>query len=316
MSEKQIMISAHNPVTGPRHLGHYFGAMKSLIECQYDYDTVVVLDDLLAYFMYPKEREFIQNRTFYVVQDFINSGFDTAKNTIVLTSQMHTHFLEHLLYYGSVMDTAYCNHLYENSFLGSLKSYQRKELGLSNYPSVTEWLYPQIGISAMTLGLDARYFQGGEEIIGYIYIMEEIVEKLNRKTGLNISVPEYLSSKVGYINGVDGKYMIQKNCLFLSDDEKTVYDKVHKIQDKHVFIEWYNSMHMEDKGIALAGKSLDVDDKIDMAETLLDELKPFRENKLTNRDIIEVLKKGNLKAIELFSKTIQPLRESFWINKF
>lgn len=312
MSNK-ILVSAHNPVTGPRHLGHYFGAMKSLVECQHDYDTIVVLDDLLAHFMYPKERQYVQNRTFYVVQDFINSGFDAERHAIVLTSQIVPHFIEHLLYYSSAVDVSYCDHLYENSFLGSLKSYQRKDLGLGNYPSVVEWLYPQIGIAALTLGLDAKYFQGGEEIIGYIYIMDEIVENLNRKYALDIKTPEYVPSKKGYINGIDGKYMIQANCLFLSEDEKSIHKKVHQIEDKKVFMEWYNSMHLEDKAEELAHKSLDVDDKLDMAETLIEELRPFRERKMTNKEIIAVLKKGNQKAVELYSQTLKPLREALWI---
>lgn len=316
MEENRILISAHNPVTGPRHLGHYFGAMKSLVECQHDYESIVVLDDLLAHFMYPKERPYIQNRTFYVVQDFINSGFDVEKHHIALTSQIHSHFMEHLLYYSSVVDVAYCNHLYENSFLGSLKSYQRKELGIGNYPSVVEWLYPQVGISAMTLGLNAAYFQGGEEIIGYIYIMEEIVDNLNRKYGLDVKVPGYVPSKKGYVNGIDGKYMIQKNCLFLSEDESSLHNKVHQIEDKHVFMEWYESMHMEDKAAELAGRSLQVNDKIDMANALLEELRPHRENKMTNGQIIEVLKRGNERAKELFTQTATELREVFHLPKF
>ncbi len=315
MAENNILISTHNPVTGPRHLGHYFGAMKSLVECQHDYETIVVLDDLLAHFMYPKERPYIQNRTFYVVQDFINSGFDAEKHTICLTSQLHRYFMEHLLYYSSVVDVAYCNHLYENSFLGSLKSYQRKELGIGNYPSVVEWLYPQIGISSITLGLKADYFQGGEEIIGYIYIMDEIVEKLNQKYGLQVAVPGYVPSKKGYVNGIDGKYMIQANCLFLSEAEPDLHQKVHQIQDKKVFIEWYESMHMEDKAADLSARPLQVNDKIDMANALLEELRPHRENKMTNGQIIEVLKKGNERAKELFSETAEELREVFYLPK-
>ena len=54
MAENNILISTHNPVTGPRHLGHYFGAMKSLVECQHDYETIVVLDDLPSIIKYAK----------------------------------------------------------------------------------------------------------------------------------------------------------------------------------------------------------------------------------------------------------------------
>lgn len=313
METKGIMISAHNPVTGPRHLGHYFGAMKSLAECQYEYDTIVVLDDLMARIMYPKDREHIQNRAFYVVQDFINSGLDVKKNSIVLTSQIHALYLEHLLYYSTVIDFNYCNRLYENSFLGSLKLYQRKELGVGNYASVAEWIYPQIGLAALTLGLGAKYFQGGEEIIGFTYIMEEISENLYKKHHLQIPVPVYVPSKQGYINGTDGTYMIQRNCLFLSEEKKNIYKKVHEMDDKQVFIEWYTSMHLEQKAAALSDKALDVDDKIEMAETLVEELKPFRENKLTNRQIIRILNSGKEKVSRIFAKTAQPLRDALCI---
>lgn len=313
--EKKILISAHNPVTGPRHLGHYFGAMKSLVESQHDYNTFVVLDDLLAYFMYPKEREYIQNRTLFVVQDFINSGFDIENNNIVLTSDIAHLFLEHMLYYSTVVDVEYCNHLYENSFLGSLKSYQRKELGLKNYPSVTEWLYPQLGIAAMALSLKADYFQGGEEIIGYIYIMEEIVENLKKRNGISVNVPEYLPSKVGYINGVDGKYMIQKNCVFLSENIEDLKSKIMSINDKKVIQEWYHSLHHEDLSKGLENIDLTSEEKLNFFNILSEELRPFRENKLTNEYLFTVLNKGKESVQEVLKSSLEPLKNSLNIYK-
>lgn len=308
--EKKILISAHNPVTGPRHLGHYFGAMKSLVESQHDYNTFVVLDDLLAYFMYPKEREYIQNRTLFVAQDFINSGFDVEHNNIVLTSDIAHLFLEHMLYYSTVVDVEYCNHLYENSFLGSLKSYQRKELGLRNYPSVTEWLYPQLGIAAMALSLKADYFQGGEEIIGYIYIMEEIVENLKKRNGISVNVPEYLPSKIGYINGVDGKYMIQKNCVFLSENIEDLKSKIMSITDKKVIQEWYNSLHQEDLSEGLDNIDLTIEEKMKFFNILSEELLPFRENRITNEHLFKVLNKGKESVQEALKSSLEPLKNS------
>ncbi len=308
--ERKNLISAHNPVTGPRHLGHYFGAMKSLAESQYEYNTFVVLDDLLAYFMYPKEREYIQNRTLFVVQDFINSGFDVENNNILLTSDIAHLFLEHMLYYSTVIDVEYCNHLYQNSFLGSLKSYQRKELGLSNYPSVTEWLYPQIGIAAMALSLNADYFQGGEEIIGYIYIMEEIAENLKRRNNISISVPRYLPSKIGYINGTDGKYMIQKNCVFLSEDIDDLEAKIMSVQDKKVLQEWYNSLHREDLSQALEHSAFSLEEKMKFFGILAEELRPFRENRLTNEYLLNVLDKGKESVEDILKSSLEPLKNS------
>lgn len=306
--EKKILISAHNPVTGPRHLGHYFGAMKSLVEDQYNYKTFVIVDDLLAYFMYPKEREYIQNRTLFVVQDFINSGFDVEKNNIILTSDIAHLFLEHMLYYSTVVDVAYCNHLYENSFLGSLKSYQRKELGLKNYPSVTEWLYPQLGIASMALGLKADYFQGGEEIIGYIYIMEEIIENMKKNNNLDITIPQYLPSKVGFINGIDGKYMIQKNCVFLTENIEDLTSKVMSINDKKVIQEWYTSLHREDLAEKLDKKYITDEDRKEFLYILSEELLPFRENRLTNEYLLNVLEKGKESVQDILKSSLEPLK--------
>lgn len=70
--------------------------------------------------------------------------------------------------------------------------------------------------------------------------------------------------------------MIQKNCLFFSEEEKNIHKKVHEIEDKKVFMEWYKSMHFEQKAAALVNKTLDVYEKIEMSETLVEELKPFR----------------------------------------
>lgn len=70
MKLKEILISAHNPVTGPRHLGHYVSSIKELKHLQDKYECFILFDDLLAYFMYPNDRVNIMNRSFTVSKIF------------------------------------------------------------------------------------------------------------------------------------------------------------------------------------------------------------------------------------------------------
>ena len=158
-SIKPTQISVHNPVFGPRNLGHYFGSMKDLVETQSQYRSIVVIDDVMAGFMSPRDRKAIPNRSYFVVQDFLNAGFDAEHNQIVLTSQVLPEIMDLIMFYSAGLEQDYLMHLYENSFMGGLKSYQRRGVDLGLRPSVFEVLYPALGMPAISLGLDVDFFQ-------------------------------------------------------------------------------------------------------------------------------------------------------------
>lgn len=310
---KPTQISVHNPIFGPRNLGHYFGSMRDLVNNQYDYETIVVIDDIAATFMNPNDFKFVQNRSFFVVQDFINAGFDCEQNHIILTSQVIPQILQLAIYYSSAVDLPYCDHLFKNSFLGGLKSYQRDGIGLNNYPSVFEFVYPQFGMPSISLGLDVELFQGGEEIIGYVYIIEEIIEKLKSKFRLALQSPLYEPGRNRMVLGTDGRYMFQENGVYLSDSEEDIRVKIDNIQKKEVLIDWLQSFGYHEKALALKSKTDLDEDKFTLAEIMVSELRNFRENKITNSQITAILNRSKTVIAGKLESRIAEMQEVFEI---
>lgn len=313
---KPTQISVHNPLFGPRNLGHYLGSMKDLIANQHNYRSIVVIDDIAATFINPRDFKSVQNRSFFIVQDFINAGFDYTHNSIILTSQVLQELTQLIIYFSSVTDLKYCNYLYDNSFLGGLKAHQRKDMGLNQYPSVFEQLYPQLGMPSISLGLDVELFQGGEEIMGYTYIMKEIVTGVNNMMGLYMHCPIYEPSRNRTVLGLDGRYMFQHNSIFLAENEQSIREKIERIKKKEVLIDWYTSFGYTDVASGLHYKDDFMFEREHMSEMLIAEFKPFRDNKLTNRQIMDVLSVSASSVKQQLYIKIRDIKNAFNIPLF
>src|SRR6185436_13729863 len=85
-------------------------------------------------------------------------------------------------------------------------------------PSVTEVIYPQLALASATLGLGATAFQGGEEMRGYMHIMEELSDRAPRNLGFR--KPTFVAGKSTFLVGTDGEHMAWNNCIYLSSSEK------------------------------------------------------------------------------------------------
>jgi tryptophanyl-tRNA synthetase len=309
---RPTQICVQNPIFGPRNLGHYFGSMADLVKNQYKYKSIVIIDDVMAIFMNPTESNSIKNRSYFVIQDFINSGFDCEKNDIIMTSQILDQLVELINVYGNFIDYKHCNYLYDNSFLGGLKSYQREELGLSLYPSVFEILYPQLGMPALSLGLEVELFQGGEEIMGYTYIMKHISDQIRSKVDKYNFSPEYEPSSTPHLLGLDGTYMFQHNSVFLAEEEEDLNAKIDTINDKKVLIEWFNALEYYDIAKRLEESDDFTYEKLLLKEILVDKLKIFRDNKISIDEINGILNKSKKNISAKLEQSIIFLKENFF----
>ncbi|MDQ6531231.1 hypothetical protein [Flavobacterium sp. LHD-85] len=309
---KPTQICVQNPIFGPRNLGHYFGSMADLVKNQYKYKSIVIIDDVMALFMNPKEASSIKNRSYFVIQDFINSGFDYQKNDIILTSQILNQLVELIHIYGNFVDYKHCRYLYDNSFLGGLKSYQREELGLSLYPSIFEILYPQLGMPALSLGLEVELFQGGEEIMGYTYIMKHISAQIRNKINKYNFSPEYEPSSSPHLLGLDGTYMFQHNSIFLAEEVEDISAKIDSITDKKVLIDWFKALEYFDISKRLEENDDYAYEKLLLKEILVDKLKIFRDNKISINHINEILNKSKENISEKLEQSIIFLKDNFF----
>jgi tryptophanyl-tRNA synthetase len=316
MTMKIRMLSAHNPMTGARHLGHYVSTMKEWVQQQSKYECFFVVDDIIANIVYPIDREKVQNRALYTFRDFLASGLNPNQSHFVLAS-MVPEYLEIMMLMSTVIDVAYVQRLHSESFCGTIKSYHRKQLGMSMYTSVAELLYPQLALPAFTVGLDTHLFQGGEEISGYTYIMDEVVKKYNDTYGKVLRAPELLKPKTPFLIGTDGVHMITDNAIILSWDEKTLAAAVERVQKPRVFHEWYSAMDHEAKAQEMATRTeLTSKDRQEMTAVLNEQLTPFRSYRITNGEILAILRDGAKVARARFRDTIDKMRSAQSIARF
>lgn len=308
---KPILVSAHNPMTGPRHLGHLASTMIDWSKLQAKYEIYIVIDDLIASVLYPRGRVQIQDRAFNVAREFLATGIDRRRSHVVLTSmlpEMH----ECAFFAGAQLDFQWLRELYAESFGGLLDSFQRHGLGMPRLASVTEVVYPQVALAALTLSLGAAAFQGGEEMRGYLHIMDAIRERAGRRSGFR--KPKFLAGQSTFVLGTDGRHMASENAVFLSAPPKLLKSAVAQVESAHIFRTWYAALGRED--LASQAKELGTKARSAMLDFLMDTFKPFREFKVSNSDIAEALENSALSARELLCKRLAAVKGSYGIPGF
>jgi len=309
MSDTEVRVIAHNPMTGPRHLAHYICIKDYLAQEQQEgYASFYVVDDLAAYVMYPASREKVLNRAFFTIRDFLAAGVDPGSNHLVLTSMLaEAHELNVL--FNMHVDWQYCYDLYKESFCGRLVSYQREQIGFNKYPSVTEVIHTQTALAALTLGLQAEEFTGGEEMLGYMPIMRDIVENFNKAYGEVLELPEMDLVRYPFVLGTDGRHMMNDNALFLASPANEVREVVGRVSDYAVLRQWYGALDAKDWAKKLPPSGVpSAADREKAASFFVDALERFRKYKISNAEILEIVRGGVVRARDLLSETVLRVR--------
>lgn len=311
---KSVVVSAHNPMTGARHLGHYVSTMIDWARLQKEHELFIVIDDLIASILYPLGRKEVEERSFQLAKEFMATGVDFNNNHLILTSmipEMH----ELSLFTSLQIDHEWCQKLYSESFAGMLDSYQRKELNLPRYPSLAEVSYPQICLAALTLGLRADLFQGGEEMRGYLQIMETIVEGFK---SISLKSPELLTTNCTFLVGTDGRHMWGENAVYLSDSEEEIHKCLSKVESLEIFKKWCIALNQEELAQSInseANKSSKESVHL-MSNLICEEFSKFRKCQVKNQEIIDVLEKSSIVARERLKEVLIEVKTSLGITGF
>lgn len=312
---KPVVVSAHNPMTGPRHLGHYVSTMADWPRLARDHELFVIVDDLIAAILYPGARHQLQARTLQTVREFLATGVDFTQHHIVLTSMVpEAHELA--LFASMALDHTWCQQLYRESFAGLLNSYQRHELGLPKQPSIAEVVYPQVHLAALTIGLRADFFQGGEEMKGYVPLLSALASNL---PGDKFRQPAFLPGRSTFLIGTDGKHMASENAIYLSADVASLSGQLAKVEGAETLRRM--SMAIEDESLTLelaaeakskAVASAAAREKLVAAMAEL--LKPFREATTTTAEIGEHLERSAAVARGRVQRSLIALKEELQVT--
>ncbi len=227
MENKNIILTGDRP-TGRLHLGHYVGSLKRRVELQnsgeFDEINILIADDQ-ALTDNADNPEKIRDNIINVVLDYLSVGIDPEKTTICVQSALPAlHALT--FYYLNLVTTARLSRNPTVKAEIQMRGFADEGLpaGFFTYP---------VSQAADITAFDATVVPVGEDQLPMIEQTREIVEKFNKTYGETLVLPKAMipeNETQRRLPGVDGKAKMSKslgNCIYLSDDAKTVKKQVN-----------------------------------------------------------------------------------------
>lgn len=215
------VVSGIRP-TGNLHLGNYFGAVKSFVAMQDQYQCMFFIADWHSLTTHPKPGD-IQNSVRTILAEYLACGIDPVKAPIYVQSDVRE-TLELYLY------------LNMNCYLGELERVTTfKEKARQQPDNVNAGLltYPTL-MAADILQHRAAKVPVGKDQEQNMEMARRCARRFNNIYGVEF-FPEpqnfYFSDKALKVPGLDGSGKMGKstgNCIYLRDDDKTVTKKVMK----------------------------------------------------------------------------------------
>lgn len=348
MEQKKIFMTGDRP-TGKLHIGHYVGAIKRRVELQnsglYD-ECYVMIADTQALTDYYDNPDKIRESVVEVALDYLSCGVDPDKSVIFVQSRIPELF-ELTCYF---LDLVTLSRLERNP---TVKSEMRQK-GMEESIPVGFLCYP-VSQAADISAFDADTVPAGEDQAPMVEQCQEIVHKFNSLYGETLAMPHLLlpeKDSCKRLPGLDGKAKMSKslnNCIFLSDDERTVEKKVMTMftdpthltiedkghtennpvfiyleafaKDEHFarFYPQYPNLEALERKYREGGLG-DVEVKKFLAKVINDVLDPIRKRRHELENdipaVYKILEEGSLKAREKAMQTLRRVRRALKINYF
>lgn len=217
----ETVVSGIRP-TGNLHLGNYFGAVKSFLQMQHEYNCFFFIADWHSLTTHPHPDN-IRNSVKTILAEYLACGIDPEKATIYIQSDVRE-VAELYLYLNM---NAYLGELERvTSFKDKVRSQpDNVNAGLLTYPSL---------MAADIIIHKAVKVPVGKDQEQNMEMARKFARRFNNIYGVEY-FPEpasfHLSEKAVKIPGLDGSGKMGKsegNAIYLIDDEKTIKNKVMK----------------------------------------------------------------------------------------
>jgi len=221
LNNMETVLSGIRP-TGNLHLGNYFGAVKSFVQMQNEYDCYFFIADWHSLTTCPKPED-IQRSVRTILVEYLACGIDPEKATIYMQSDVKE-ILELYLFFNM------------NAYLGELertttfKDKARKQpdnvnAGLLTYPTL---------MAADILIHKADKVPVGKDQEQNMEMARRFARRFNTIYGVEFfKEPQsfYFSDKALKVPGLDGSGKMGKsegNCIYLKDESDVIRKKVMK----------------------------------------------------------------------------------------
>lgn len=232
--EKKIILTGDRP-TGKLHLGHYVGSLKRRVELQnsgkYDEIYILIADDQALTDNWDNPQK-IRDNMIEVALDYLSVGLDPSKVHICVQSDIPAlHALT--FYYMNLVTTQRLSRNPTVKAEMALRGFSNSETNDNQAGLPAGFFAYPVSQAADITAFKATTVPVGEDQEPMIEQTREIVRKFNGTYKKDILVePEILlpeNETQRRLPGTDGKAKMSKslgNCIYLSDDAKTVKRKV------------------------------------------------------------------------------------------
>ncbi len=345
---KKIILTGDRP-TGRLHIGHYVGSLSERVQLQNTgaFDEIYfMIADAQALTDNADNPEKVRQNIMQVALDYLSAGIDPTKSTIFIQSQVPA-LAELTVYY---MNLVTVSRVQRNPTV-------KAEIQQKNFEAsvpVGFFCYP-VSQAADITAFHATSVPVGEDQEPMLEQCREIVHKFNEVYGETLTMPEiYLSKNAARLRlpGLDGKAKMSKslgNCIYLSDDEKTVQQKVMSMYTDPTHLKVSDPGHIEGNTVFTyldafvkpdsfekywpeyknldelkahyqRGGLGDVKIKKFLNKVLQEELRPIRERRAYWEErlpeVYEILKEGSAKAAAKAQQTLDEVKASMRIDYF
>ncbi len=241
---KKIVLTGDRP-TGRLHIGHYVGSLKRRVEMQNsgEYDKMfVMIADAQALTDNFDNPDKVRKNIIEVALDYLSVGLDPSKSTLFIQSQI-PELTELTFYY---MNLVTVSRLQRNPTV-------KAEIQQRNFEAsipVGFFCYP-ISQAADITAFKATTVPVGEDQLPMIEQTKEIVRKFNSVYDEVLVEPEAVLPKNEVclrLPGTDGKAKMSKslgNCIYLSDSEKEVEQKIMSMYTDPLHLQVSDPGHLE-----------------------------------------------------------------------
>lgn len=193
---REVILTGDRP-TGPLHLGHYAGSLRSRIALQASHDQTILVADLQALTDNSGRAADVRRNVTEIVLDYLAVGIDPDRNTIALQSAMPELSELTMLYLNLVTLARLERNPTVRAEIG-VRGFERDiPAGFLTYP---------VSQAADITGARATLVPVGDDQLPMIEQTNEIVRKVNALAGRDILLEcRALLSQVPRLPGVDGR---------------------------------------------------------------------------------------------------------------
>ena len=345
----KIILTGDRP-TGKLHLGHYVGSLRRRVQLQNegDYDRMFVfMADVQALTDNADNPEKIRQNIVEVALDYLSAGLDPDKCTLYIQSCIPE--ISELTTY--LMNIVSVSRVQRNPTVKTevkMRGFENNSIPLGFF------CYP-VSQAADIAAFKATTVPAGEDQAPMIELTRELVARFNQTYAPvlvepSLMLPENLVQR--RLPGTDGKEKMSKslgNCIYLSDDAKTVEQKVKSMYTDPTHLNVSDPGHVEGNAVFTYLDAFATDE--DFADfwpefKTLDELKeaytrggigdmkckkmlmqvinrmldPIRERRREYEqdipEIFNILRRGSEAAREAAAQTMDEVRNAMRINYF